>query len=306
VVASDFPFRDVRPARGVPDVQITRSHWPFPPLGTLVREVRNGTDAPTIQVFESEHGLQYHAWNIGRFWIEASGKHIWYSPEPGAREADIEQMLVGPVLGLALLRQGQLLLHAGAVAVAGRAVAFSAPSGLGKSTLAASFVRAGYPLISDDLLPLVRRADGFAAAQSVPRIKLWTDSLDALGEDAGRYDLVLSGLEKRRVPIDDRWGSVAPASLPLAAFYFLTPHRDTARPVTVEPVEALPATLTLAASVYMAEVLRGPHAARALDAVADLARQVPIRRVSYCRDYGVLPALRAALLAGLVDRDDTA
>lgn len=67
----------------------------------------------------------------------------------------MDQVLAGgPVLALALALRGQRFLHARAVSIGGRAVAFAAPSGGGKSTLGALACQRGAELVADDTLAL--------------------------------------------------------------------------------------------------------------------------------------------------------
>lgn len=297
-IATDFAFRDLPPASAAGATTVLASTAPFPDPGALVREVSDGpTGAPFIRVSEGCHGLQYWMAGVGSFWVEPAGTRVWYRLAPGCRTADVEHVLAGPVLGLAFQLQGQVQLHASAVVLDGAAVAFAASHGAGKSTLAASFARAGHALLTDDILPLADGPDGWSALRSLARIKLWEDSLTALGDDPARYDVVMRCTDKRRVPLGERWGAVAPDSVPLAAIYLLTPHAEEDRRIEVTNVAPLEAAMRLLGNMYIADALRGERAARALAAAAGLAASVPVRRLAYPRAYATLPALREAIIA---------
>ena len=69
-------------------------------------------------------------------------------------------------MGAALHQRGILPLHANAVEIDHRAVAFMGASGAGKSTLAAWFHDQGYPILADDVC--VIRADDGAARSPIP------------------------------------------------------------------------------------------------------------------------------------------
>jgi hypothetical protein len=49
--------------------------------------------------------------------------------------------------------------------------------------------------------------------------------------------------------------------------------------------------------MYMAEMLRGERAHRALTAATRLVAALPVRRVSYYRSFATLPAVREAIAA---------
>src|SRR5690606_13218548 len=109
---------------------------------------------------------------------------------------------------------GGVTLHASSVMMESKAIAFSAPHGFGKSTLASALTRMGFPLITDDVPPLREEAAGWTALHSLPRAKLWPDSLKALGEEEDGYGEVVSWLPKKRLTIGRDFGSLAPDRLP--------------------------------------------------------------------------------------------
>jgi hypothetical protein len=68
--------------------------------------------------------------------------------------AIIPILVSGTIVAYLLSLGGNLVLHASAVEVDGGAVAFIGYSGQGKTTLATLFCAAGYPLVTDDVLPV--------------------------------------------------------------------------------------------------------------------------------------------------------
>lgn len=71
---------------------------------------------------------------------------------PGVDPALIPVLVAGSVVSLHLLLHGAVVLHASAVEVDGGVVAFIGMAGMGKSTVATLFGRAGFPLFTDDVL----------------------------------------------------------------------------------------------------------------------------------------------------------
>lgn len=298
VVASDFPFHDLSLARPGSSAQLSllNSTRPFPPEGRLVRELKAGEERDVvIRLHDGPDGIHYSVSGIIDAWIEPSGRYAWYRVQPGARHEDVEHLLSGPVTGLAIQLQGEFVLHAAAADAGGYAVAMSADHGYGKSTLAAFFLREGYPLLSDDMLPIWPHGPGFVTAASVPRIKLWSDSLAAMGMVEDDHALVVSWLEKRRV-------AVGPGSrpsqdrLPLRAIYFLDPRDDAATSTAVTALSPKDGAFAVLAGTYMADSLSGTRAASALDCAAGVANELPLRRITYHRSFENLPAIRDAIL----------
>lgn len=108
-------------------------------------------------------------------------------PVPDACGHSVEHLYLNQVLPLVLSRQGKLVFHASAVEVGGTAVAFLGESGLGKSTLAASFATTGFPLLTDDGAVVETDAAGTWVLPSHPSVRLWEDSeIAVVGADAPR------------------------------------------------------------------------------------------------------------------------
>ena len=174
--------------------------------------------------WRTERALSCSAEKLGEFRISPDGRTVRYALFPDVLSSDVEYVLTGPILSLALQLQGEMLLHAAAVALPEGCFAVAAPQGHGKSTLAASFVQRGYSVLTDDVLPLREHAGRFFARPSVPWIKVRPDSLAAVGESAAfgesaALERVWSGADKRLLPVDAMAG--ADAECPLGAIYWL-------------------------------------------------------------------------------------
>ncbi|MFN8639076.1 MAG: hypothetical protein U0360_06380 [Dehalococcoidia bacterium] len=303
VVRTDRAFADLQPAPSSACAAMTlrRIEGEFPPFGELVREFDDPADgASVLRACEDENGVQWVIRHVGRVWLHPGGDLVEYELASDAQDEDIETYLGGPVLGVAAQQRGETLLHAASVPCRGGAAAFSAPSGFGKSTLAASFTLAGVPLLSDDILPVREAGERWLATPFLPKLKLWDESLEGLGmRDAHDYARAFSWLDKKRVDIGRQWGSMATGELPLRVLYLLRPHLNEARRDLIEfrELSTIEAALAVQGAMYMPELLRGARARHALEAGARLASTVPVRLVSYYRSFDGLEALRTRLLA---------
>lgn len=88
-------------------------------------------------------------------------------PELGDEET-AEYLLTGDRFALSLLEHEGFMLHAAAVCCHGRAVCFSAPPGVGKSTLAEKWQRLFGAWILNDDKPALRRTGGSWRAYGTP------------------------------------------------------------------------------------------------------------------------------------------
>jgi len=141
------------------------------------------------------------------------GSTITVMPEAGTNEDDILVFLIGSAMGALLHQRNILVLHAGAIAVNGKSVIFSGPSGIGKSTLAAGFHRRGYTFLADDVCAITSYNGHPAVIPGFPRLKLWADCLKRLntdkddlksvrwGKDMKKYFLPVDGFRDTPVPL---------------------------------------------------------------------------------------------------------
>src|SRR6185437_15564144 len=112
--------------------------------------------------------------------------------------------LMGSLFAVLCHQRGLLPLHASAVATGEGAIAFLGSSGAGKSSLAAFLARAGYRVLADDICVIDPTASRYRRVLPVaPWLKLWSATLDAMGEPSSGLPLVFSADEKYSYMLDD-------------------------------------------------------------------------------------------------------
>jgi len=241
-LASDIPLPELPPWRreegGEPDVEVRLGNVP----DHLSDSVHRG---PILQV-GADGTCRFDLAGVACFLIE-DGRRIVIQPHMAADAPDVRLFLLGSAFGLLCHQRGWLPLHACCVEIGGRAVAFAGPSGIGKSTLAAAFVRQGYRLLADDVTVVDARAPGGPAViPTFGRIKLWRDTLDALKMPTDGLERCRARMEKFQLPVDARF---QPATLPLATIHLLDRVTD-ARLADLSPLIGLQAVEALLGNVY--------------------------------------------------------
>ncbi|MEL7356057.1 MAG: hypothetical protein AAFV85_10215 [Cyanobacteria bacterium J06634_6] len=87
--------------------------------------------------------------------------------------------LLGPVLALVLQQRSHFILHASAVVINGKAALFTAASGQGKSTTAATLHSRGHRLMTDDVSAIVLKESAPPMLlPGFPRVKLWPEAVN--------------------------------------------------------------------------------------------------------------------------------
>lgn len=228
-----------------------------------------------------ELGYRMRMPGLGDAEVAHDGGEVRFAPLDG-EPLMAQRLLVGQALPLAALLQGTEVLHAsGAVLPDGRAVAISAGSHGGKTSLAVQLVLRGGELLTDDALAVRPQPGGDVLAypgagptnlRHAEAERLDPDALASLGPCVG-------------VDADARRTLIARSPRPatLAAVYF--PGRDDdAGDVAFERLPDSPQRL-LAATINL--VVRTPERMVAqLDACAAIARRVPQFRVAVPRSAG--------------------
>lgn len=221
-----------------------------------------------------EGGSAINVEGVARFAIRG-GKRITVDALAGAPGRNVRLYLLGSAMGMLLHQRGILPLHANAVEVDGRAFAFMGPSGAGKSTLAAWFHDQGYRIVTDDVCVVRFGPDGQPiASPGLPRLRLWTEALEASGRQASGYRLSYVGdkeFDKFDVPIGV--ASIAGADAKLAAVYLL----EQGERLTISRLRGIEAAEAVFANTYRGGYLSPTgHVRLHWEACVRLIRTTPI------------------------------
>jgi hypothetical protein len=210
-VASEVELSDLAPVapHAAPDVVITR--------GTV-----DGAGAADHVPLPIEHGSVLKIEDVATFAITL-GSRIVVDAAPDVPARNVRLYLLGSAMGMLLHQRGLLPLHANAVEIDGRAVAFMGRSGAGKSTLAAWFHDNGHRVLSDDVCVVRFAADGRPLASAgLPRLRLWRDAVERSGRETARLPRSYSGDESfEKYDLAVAGGAHGHGDLALAAVYLL-------------------------------------------------------------------------------------
>ena len=213
--------------------------------------------------------------------LSRDGAQLWICWSTTVAESDIFSYLLGPVMGFVLRVRGVVCLHASAVAVDRKAVVFIGDAGAGKSTTAMAMGRLGYPIISDDIVPIYKNLEVIYAQPGYPRMRLRQTSLpmlsdlnlnlpplpDAKGQGRLHFDLTSGGYQFQSAP------------LPIGALYLLADRSADPHAPRVEPVSPLDGIMGIVANTYATRFLDRAMRAHELQQVSHLVNQVAVRKV---------------------------
>ena len=221
--------------------------------------------------------------------IDAPGKNVWATWPGSATVEDTATYLLGPALGFVLRLRGIMSLHASAIAIDGRALAFVGPSGSGKSTMAAAFACLGRAVMTDDVLALVENEAGFEAQPAYPRVRLWPQSVEGLFGSENTLPRITPGWDKRFLHLDGQRFRFQHEAVPLAAIYFLDECSADSQQPCIEPVGRQDGLMSLVANTSANYLLDKPKRAAEFEALGRLLESVPLRRLKLNDDFNELP-----------------
>ena len=273
-------IRSPRDETGDCDVEIV--------LGSVASESMHA-DSPLMWIRQADFGVGYP--DLARFRV-IGGRRIVVDRAAGASLAALRLFLLGPIFALLLHQRGLLVLHASAVSVGGKVVAFAAEKGEGKSTLAAAMIARGHPLFTDDLMPIDLMNEALLVSPAYPQLKLYPEAASQLTEAPQRLERVHPDFEKRAQPAIRDFPT---KPQPLSRIFIL----ETGDVDSIEVIAIQSRFVELIRHSYLAQLVRTTgEAALHFSQVVKLATRVPVCKLVRRRDLS-----RINDVAAMIERE---
>jgi hypothetical protein len=303
-IRSDFPLplpETFGPETALFNLEVRLSKSPLAteiPLSAVPRHGLSGFEFGGLS-----DGSSYVRWeDVGEAVISESGRSIACRPFSHAHTESFSVYLLGQILSFAFVRNGFEPLHSTAVVINGQAIAFLGDCGLGKSTLAASFLQAGYRLLTDDLLVLQSAPRGILAYPGPARIKLFPEVARRVLADPANCIPMNPHTRKLVVPLQP--GQACRDAVPLTAIYTLQPSSETPHDaIRIGPIRAREAFVTLLGSAFNCTIVDPERLRRHFEATHALAQVAKVKTLSYPRSLRYLARVREAILNDLAAED---
>jgi hypothetical protein len=216
----DLPARVIGEGRPAPRRAVAVRHVadglaPPDPASRRLGATWDDRGEPFLTVDRTPEGaLRLAAPGYGAQEVAPDGRTITVAPAP-EHAWRTARLLLAQVLPAAAVLQGLEVLHAGGIVLDGRAVAISAPSGTGKSSLIAHLAVGGAGFLSDDALALDPAAADLSAYPGPALLVLAPSQLATLPAEHFGPPLAATEDEVLLTP------APAPAPVPLADLCFV-------------------------------------------------------------------------------------
>ncbi len=212
------------------------------------------------------------------------GSEIVVDPASGSDHASMRSLILDSAMAVLLHQRGLLVMHASSSALAGGAVVFLGEPGAGKSSTVAALHVREHPVLGDEVIALRVDGSGPIVYPSFPRIKLPPETARSMGCDLEVLPRVHPKEEKRSLLVREAFPK---EPLPLKRIYLLE-EGDGCR---IDPMSPQEAFLEMVRNCYTAGLLKASGASSHLIQCGRLIEEVPLRRLTRCRDLGELPNL---------------
>jgi hypothetical protein len=229
---------------------------------------------------------------LADFEVSAEGTDIIAHPAESGDPATVEHLYINQLVPLALSRQGRPTFHASAVTVPGGVVAFLGKTGMGKSTLAASFALNEAAFLTDDALLIEETDAGCLALPSHASLRLWEDSVEELVGQDGTLAAGVSYSTKARLLAGEALAYRDEPRLLLAAFLL---ESQSASGVTIRALAGSERQMAWLGNSFLLDIEDRELLARHFDWTHRIAEAVPTFALDFPRDYGMLPEVREAV-----------
>lgn len=274
---------------------------PLPGFRHVADHPRKVKDEPFSRLFAFDGGYVLSFTATADFVLRADTIHCYVDDElpDHLRDVLVELRFLGPVMALWLEVRGTLALHASAVLIDDSAVAFLSHGKGGKTSVAATLVQQGHPMLTDDLLAVTVADGGATGCGGFGTMRMWPPEAEHFLGTASGLPLVHPFYEKRRVPVggSDGWGSFDPRPRALRCLYVLerAPMSGPRLRISeVPPREAFTHLMRHSTAPFLTSAGVAPGRLKRL---TQLLRTVPVRHVLHATSHEDLPSLASSLVA---------
>lgn len=307
-LCANQPTKELCPISHVDNCDITVSFGERPAWKSLSKEtswVRRytshrtyGNNLPTLIVDQSVHGEHFRfSYSDGtEFFIEKATGHIWSIWSDNLTLEDATTYLFGPVLGFILRLRSITCLHGSAFVVHNSGLALVGPSQSGKSTTAAALAQKGFPVLSDDVLPITREHGQAFIQPGYPRLRLWPDSVEILFGAPEKLPLITPNWDKRFLDLSADRYQFQDRPLPLGTIYLLGRRTANLPAPRIERLTSVQAFAALTANTYANYLLDQAMRAQEFAFLSWLVGKVPIRLAVPHSDPSLLSSLCEKIL----------
>ena len=309
LLRSNLPIPELAPAPATSSDPVVNIHMNESPpadssglqILTYTSEYTDPTGQPALRIWKTADGQFLHLsyFDGTQFWMDRGGTELWAQWPDNLTIEDTATYLLGPVLGLLLRLRGVTCLHASAISIGDRAIAFVGSEGAGKSTTAAMFAQMDCPVLSDDVVALTERQGAYYVFPAYPYLSLWADSVTIVYGPEKKLPSFSANWDKRMLSLSANNLKFERKPIALAALFILGERDSLANSPRVEPLTPKEGLLSLVANSYATNLLDQDMRAAEFEFLGRMLRSVRVQRLIVHQDPTRIDRLRDVVLRSL-------
>jgi len=261
---------------------------------------------PWVSFGKMDGGYLLRFNELADFTIDKDGKEIICMPGSGIPEDTIQHLLLDQVIPLVINLRGGEALHASAILTPHGVVAFAGSTGSGKSTVAGSLLKEGYPFVSDDCLTLLEKDKEIYAISAYPGLRLWNDAKVYLFGEDGNEKSVAHYTSKLRVDIGDKTDCYCSRPQPFKRLYDIanSSEDDKMTDIIIKKLTPRDSFMALVRCAFRLDITDQTMLTRQFHFLERIASIVSVRRLIFPRDFNFLTTVREAIINDLKKLDN--
>jgi len=214
------------------------------------------------------------------------GRRVVVRAAPEVRASDVRLFLLGPVLSILCHQRGFLPLQGACIRRDSDCTLLCGPPGIGKSTIAAALSARGWAIVADDIAVLAPSSESRPplVLETIARLKLWRDSLEALGLETVNLPQVRAGQDRFFYTEKPQAAEVPQDALRLRRVIFLANHA--ARDCNLAPLDEGRSLRSLRQVVDQARLAIRLCLPAVENTLRHIVGCVPVYRVAQAQPYG--------------------
>ena len=235
--------------------------------------------------------------NQVEFFVSINKRQIDCFPLVKIKQRVMSHYLLNQVLPRMLNQQGDIVLHASAVAIGQTGLVFLGEAGLGKSSLCASLCMQGFPFLTDDSLLLKRKGDQYWGYSSYPGLRLLPDmrqTLELAPEGINSYSRFRV---KEKLKLEPNRLTFRSEPVQISHLYVLDETQDGEDlSIKISPLKPQWAFFEMRRASFDLDTSQRMHNQRTFEQFSDAANILGVFRLIYPRDVDRLPDVHTAIL----------
>lgn len=262
---------------------------------TWLSEVPQNDSCDFYTLGVTDSGYLMHFNGQADFYINLNERKIDCLPIGPADAATVQHLFLNQVMPRVLAQQGLNVLHASAVSIQNKTIAFCGESGSGKSSMAAAFCQKQAVFLTDDCLRIKNEKNSIRAIPSSHGVRLREDSWHSILKAASQAEQTATYSSKRFLDTKHLPFASSSQDEELNAIFHLNPSPSQNQTVSITPLSKQQAVHILAKNSFRLDYTHHSSLQREFHQLLELSKKVPVFELIFPHCWELFPTVYQAV-----------